>query len=161
MTQYFEYFPKITFNKTQVRDTTLRLDFIKKIKGNISLFEFIVLKDNQRPEDIALEFYGDPNLYWIVLYMNDVIDPYFDWLLSESRLFDYVADKYGAENVYSTHHYELESGLWVDFGTPGAREITNLQYETNLNEEKRKLKVLKNRYIPQVLEEYKRELREG
>lgn len=166
MTQYFSSFPYIDYNGRSVKDITIRLDFLTRIKSNVSLFEHKLLKDGERPEDVALIEYGNPALYWIVLYMNDVVDPYYDWLLDEQRLYEYVVTKYGADKINSVHHYEtlatneLGAGVWVSSNEPFTKPVTNFAYEESLNEQKRKIKVLKNRYIPQVLAEYQSELRD-
>lgn len=166
MTSLFESYPNIVYNKRSVKDITIRLDFLSRIKNNVSLFSFHNLKDGERPEDVALQFYGDPELFWIVLYINNVIDPYYDWLLTEDRLQEYIQRKYGAENVGAVHHYEttsqsdLGAGVWASLGTPFITPISNYSYESSLNEEKRKIKLLKGRYLQQVLTEYKNELRD-
>lgn len=166
MTAYFSAFPQINYKNRVVQDITIRLDFLQRIKDNIALFEFRILQDGERPEDVALDVYGDTNLYWIILYMNDIIDPYHDWLLTEERLLEFITAKYGAENVYAVHHYEtndqseLGAGVWASLGTPFIDPVTNYDYEASLNEEKRTIKVLKNDYVSQVIAEYKKELRE-
>lgn len=167
MTTYFSRFPTITHNSLTIQDITVRLDFLKKIKENVTTYDYKILSDNERPEDVAQYYYNDPNLYWIVLYMNDVTDPYYGWILSDDRLYDYIVAKYGAESVYDTHHYETTSshelgeGIWVNSTEPFSSEITNFDYEKQLNEEKRKIKILKDKYISQVLVEYNNALKES
>lgn len=162
---YFSAFPKITYNGTTITDITIRLDFIQRIKSNLALFEYVQLQDGQRPEDIANIYYSDPSLYWIILYINSVIDPYYGWLLTDSQLFEYVKNKYGVDKVNSVNHYEtttqsdLGAGVWVNLGTPFCDPVTNMEYEQDLNEVKRKIKILKPSYISQVLSEYQKELR--
>lgn len=161
--EYFSGFPKITYDGQLIRNITIRLDFIRKIKDNISIFQFVQIQSGERPEDIADKYYNDPNLYWIVLYMNDVIDPYFDWLLTDDQLFKHANTKY--INIYATHHYEttsgsdLGAGIIVDQFAPFSIPVTNLEYEQSINETKRKIKILKQEYIQQVLSEYQQELR--
>ena len=165
MVAFFSQYPKITYNKRTIRDITIRLDFLSKIKNNVTLFQFTNLVDGERPEDIALKYYGDPELFWVVLFCNDIIDPYYDWLLTEARLNEYVVSKYGAENTTKIHHYQTSSesdygsGVWCSSTEPFAQAITNYEYEKAENEKKRKIKILKNRYIQQVITEYKKELR--
>lgn len=166
MTDYFSSFPTITYQKKEMKNITIRLDFLDRIKNNIALFERHQLRDDERPEDVALNYYGDSALYWIVLYMNDIVDPFYDWLLNEQRLIEYVSNKYGAENVYATHHYEttaqseLGEGVFVDFGTPFSTAVSNYEHEDRENEKKREIKILKRRYVAQVISEYNKELRD-
>lgn len=165
MTAYFSDYPKIDYNGRYVKDITIRLDFLTRIKNNVSLFQFENLVDGERLEDIASKFYGDPELFWIVMYINDIVDPYYDWLLTEQRLHEYIVNKYGANNVNAVHHYEttdhhdLGAGVWCSSDEPFSTQVSNYTHEKNKNESKRKIKILKNRYVQQVLTEYRKELR--
>lgn len=160
----FANYPTIEINSTIVTDLTVRLDFVSRVKNNISLFQFYQLSDGERPEDVALFEYGDTRLYWLVLMLNDIVDPYYDWLLSEKDLYAYVVSKYGAENVYGVHHYEatessdLDSGTWVDSDAVFSTPVSNWVYENELNEQKRAIKILNKRLLGQVLAEYTKEL---
>ena len=163
MTEYFSGFPKIVYNGKQIKDITIRLDFLRRIKDNLSIFQYVQIQHGERPEDVANRYYNDPNLYWIVLYMNDIVDPYYDWLLTDDQLHAHALTKY--ENINATHHYEttalseLGEGVIVDSEALSKIAITNLSYEQTQNELKRKIKILKKEYIPQVLAEYRSELR--
>src|ERR1035437_10339738 len=106
--ELFSHFPQIVYNDQLIKDITIRLDFIQRIKDNISLFQYVQLRGGQRPVDIAEIFYGNPTLYWIVLFINDVVDPYYGWLLTDSQLWSYVNKKYS--DPYATHHYEAITG---------------------------------------------------
>lgn len=157
MSTYFLSFPKIVYDGRTITDITKRADFLDRIKKNASLFAYVILKDGDRPEDIAYEYYNDVDLYWIVLFLNEVVDPYKDWLLSSDRLTDHVKAKYGVENVNAIHHYELADGTWASIGTPFiVKTVSNYDYELSLNEKKRKIKLLKPAYLEQVITEYKK-----
>ena len=161
-TEYFSKFPKITYNGKSIKDITIRLDFFNRIKENISIYQYIQISHGQRPEDIAYLYYDDPTLYWIVLYVNNIIDPWHDWLLTEDQLYKYAVSKY--DDIYSMHHYEtteeseLGEGIIVDSLASFKTTVTNLSYEQSKNELKRKIKILKPEYIRQIISEYKKAL---
>lgn len=164
-TEYFSAFPLTTnLDGQQIKNITYRIDFINRIKENISLFQFVNIQTGQRPEDVAYQYYQDMTLYWIVLWLNDIIDPYYDWLLTDSQLYAYVQNKYGVENVNAVNHYEttashpLGAGVWVDQTNTPNTAISNLSYEQTINEGKRKIKIVKPVYIRQILDEYQQEL---
>lgn len=150
----FANFPK---TDSGVVNTTIRIDFFNKIKENNVLYEFVQIKNGQTPEQLAYEIYEDPQLYWIILVVNDIDDLYTGWCMSDEHVFKYTQDKYGLENIYNIHHYEDSNGDWTNSVT--TNPISYLTYEQNLNEDKRKIKILKKEYIPQVLAELKSELR--
>ncbi len=164
--EYFTFFPKTIFNDKSITDITIRLDFLNKIKNNIYLYEFIQVRDDQKPEDVALQYYSDPSLYWIVLFANEIIDPYHDWVMSEERLHEFAKRIYGTNALQDIHHYEstedhdLGKGEWVNSTDINAVPVSNLTYEQTLNEEKRKIKLIKNQYISQIVAEYKNRLDE-
>ena len=64
-------------------------------------------------------FYNDPQLHWLVLMANDIIDPRFEWPLSYYNLIEYCKGKYGQDQIYHTHHYVNE----VEFIVDGSRVI--------------------------------------
>ena|ERR1035437_4044838 len=161
-TEYFSSFPQIVYNGDLITNLTIRLDFITKIKNNISIFQYIPVITGQKPEDIAYQYYGDATLYWIILYMNDIIDPYYGWLLTDNQLYAYAVQKY--TSIFDTHHYEttaaspLGAGVITDSYNTYRTAVTNLQYEQTQNELKRNIKLLKGSYVAQVISEYRAEL---
>ena len=162
--EHFSKFPKVSYMGKDVTDITVRLNFIQKIKDNVSLFQHYNIQNNEKPEDVAYKLYGDPALYWVILYINDIIDPYYDWLLSDKRLYEYVVNKYGVENVSEIHHtettaaHDLGAGTIVNASEQFSIPVSNLTYEDTLNESKRKIKILRREYLQQVLSEYSKEL---
>lgn len=143
---------------------TIRLAIFSAVKKNAALFYYIQVQDGQTPEDIAYKYYGSEELYWIVLLMNDMVDPFYDWVLSDSELIQYVYNKYGEDKLYAVHHHEatassdLDKGTWVNQGTVFSAPVTNLEYESELNERKRKIKLLNPAYVQQILAEVQSQL---
>jgi hypothetical protein len=65
------------------------------------------IQDGDTPEIIAHKYYGDVYRYWIVLYVNQIMDPQWDWPINSNTFDNYISDKYPNINVYGTaHHYE-------------------------------------------------------
>ena len=162
-TEYFSAFPQIVYNGETIKNITIRLDFLNKIKNSTAIYQYYLLQTGQIPEDVAYAYYGDPNLYWIVLWMNDVVDPYHGWLLTDSQLNSYALQKYA--DIGATHHYEASTNDKVPVGTIVDQyflfpkiAVSNLEYEQEQNELKRKIKILQPLYIDQVIGEYKSEL---
>lgn len=94
MAKYFEYFPVVNYKGTRVRDITRRSQFIRKVTSNPYLFMPYTVKEGERPQDIALDYYGSVEYDWIVLMANNIIDPYYQWPLEESDFNKYLVDKY-------------------------------------------------------------------
>ena len=230
---YFKSFPYTLYsldNTTTVQvvtDITNRVALSDEVKTNLSLFDEYDIKDGETPELVADKFYSNPELHWLILHYNEIIDPRFDWPLDTNNFNRQVASKYA--NVNGIHHYEDASGNYVngnvylisssDFtefniddvitnttntgtgyitqknsssnvrvtvttggfisgdrirnisntsssanitstvllsGTP----VTNLVYEDDNNESKRRIKILKASYIDAIVSDFKKKLSE-
>ncbi len=115
---YFKSFPYTIYsldNTTTVQvitDITNRITLSDEVKSNLGLYDEYDVKDGETPELVADRFYNNPELHWIVLHYNEIIDPRFDWPLDTNNLNRYVAGKYA--NVNAVHHYEDASGDYTN-----------------------------------------------
>jgi len=165
MTAYFSQFPKIKYNGVDITDITIRLSVFKNIKESLVAFQHINIKGGERPEDIANKYYGNPELFWVIMIVNDIVDPYADWPMEDNYLYSLVSEKYGEHNEHAVHHYETTEdsdygeGVVVNAGEPFSVAVSNLSHEAKLNEDKRKIKILRYNYLDQLLSEYKTELK--
>lgn len=100
MSKYFSNFPKTFYLKTGSNDLDLvtnitsRFSFEKDFRENTAVFYKYEIQDSDTPEIIASKIYGSPERYWIVLMMNETLDPQFDWPLSDRALNRYIEKKY-------------------------------------------------------------------
>ena len=107
---YFKSFPYTFYSLDDistvqvVTNITARVILSDEVKTNLGLFDEYDIKDGETPELVADKFYNNPELHWIVLHYNEIIDPRFDWPLSTNNLNLYVASKY--TDVNGIHHYE-------------------------------------------------------
>jgi len=114
---YFQKFPLTLYsldNRQSVQvihNPLLRLVVSDEIKNNFSVYDEYDIRDGETPEVLAFQFYGDANLHWLILHMNDIIDPRFDWPLDTYNFRRFVEGKY--PNVDGTHHYEDTNGRQV------------------------------------------------
>ena len=79
-----------------------------------------------RPDVVAQNIYGDPELDWIILVTNNITNIRDQWPLSNNDLQNYMVEKWGATGLTNVHHYEttelkddnnrilIEAGLQVD-----------------------------------------------
>lgn len=65
-----------------------------------------------RPEQLAYTLYGDPNMEWILLLINGIIDPWHGWIRPDDVVRAYAEKKYkdfgGADGVH--HHVDPKTG---------------------------------------------------
>lgn len=150
---FFSKFPTIEHQNHILRDITRRIRVKEFLQQNVSFLDPYRVKDGETPESIAYDFYGDSEKHWIILILNDVIDPFFDWVKEDDILLAYTENKYGIGNINAIHHWELD-GRYVPSTTPLATAVTNIEYETLENEKKRNIKVAKRQYIDSIESEF-------
>lgn len=157
---YFEKLPYIPYpingDFRVVKDITLNIRFKKEFIENVNVYAEYDIEDNETPEIIAEKLYGDPNLYWMLMLFNQRYDYVNDFPLADMSLAEYIERKYGFGKEYEHHilngkkHYETPEGVVVDVDYPRAKKITNYEYEFNLNESKRRIKIIDPRLIAQI-----------
>jgi hypothetical protein len=88
---------------------------------------------------------------------NDRYDYRNDFPLTYVDLQRYIEDKYGAA-ADDIHHYLDSRGYFVDSDFPGAVSVSNRQYEEDLNESKRRIKIISRDLINTILKNFRDEL---
>lgn len=157
---YFSKFPLIKYDIKGDGNTKLVPNIFKRIRvrrglaDNVILYEKMFVQDGDTPDIMADRVYGDPTLHWILLLINNVVDPYYDWPCSDASLLEFIKKKYGVDNVTATHHWENANGLEVMSTDPGAIPITNFAYETKLNDDKRLVKILQPEFLIDFVKEF-------
>jgi hypothetical protein len=197
MSKYFNYFPKTLYtsddeNGVVVTNIISRFAFEKSYRDNSAVYYEYDIQDSDTPEIIAHKMYGNSERHWIVLMMNEIVDPQFDWPLDQRTIISYINDKYSANASVgqtgiswaqqNTHSYfkietrtsnstntSIEKRIQIDSNayTNLVESITNLNlqdgnaitikvtketqsyydYEIDLNESKRTIKLIKPEFV--------------
>lgn len=167
---YFRGFRKVQYvldNETRtVLDFIHRWQIVDSVRNNLAAYSLWSIRDSDTLRSIAKTLYKSEHYYWVIMMMNDMIDPFYDWPLSETDLRKYIISVYGVENIYNTHHYlseedgnlySLPAGYEVSADYPYNKiEVNNYDYESDLNEAKRNIRLLKPEYIDQIKAERER-----
>ena len=176
----FEYVSRLPDSKISdynpVKNLFMRGKLREDIFQNVAVFTKYEVKGDDRPDNVAFEFYGDANLDWLVLTCNNIINVYDEWPMTQFNFENYLLDKYDTyENINATHHYEttevknskgvviVPAGLEVDSDysisfydeqiegmtivSSPVTEITNYHYEEKLQQDKRNIFLLKARFL--------------
>jgi hypothetical protein len=120
MAKYFSYFPKTSYKPIDdgmdvdvVTNITTRFKMENSIKENSATYYKYDIKDGETPEVIAYKYYGSAEKHWIVLMMNDIVDPQYDWPLEYRTLSRFVENKYSANNYADTANTNLSGLTWA------------------------------------------------
>ena len=95
MSNYFNIFPKIDYDISKsgitknVVDLTVRYAIKTKIKNRSATYYNYIIKDGERPDTLANRFYDDSKLDWVVLMVNDIVDPLYDWPLNYQNFLNF------------------------------------------------------------------------
>jgi hypothetical protein len=163
---------KNLFRRCKIRDD---------VKKFTTLFNKYQIPEGYRPDNVAEEEYGSAQYDWVVLISADIINVRDEWPLSNREVYTYAEEVYGNElntiRFYETRQVKdaqgrliLPAGKIVDSNftirNPDDKTatlnpvvgITNFEYETRKNNEKRGIYILKPSYLNQFILDNRREL---
>ena len=168
---YFNSFPVIVYDSTgnqvfkAVTNLLRRVGLRSNVRAKALLYDTYDVKEGETPEMIASKLYGDPELHWVIIMLNDVTDRYHQWPMSTPQFLEFINDKY--DNPDWIHHYEttqtsgdtkkkIEVFNEVDSDAyTGLTPITNREYEENRQDELRKIRLLDPKYLGAFVSEFK------
>ena len=170
-----------------------------------TIFNKFIVAEGARPDTVAEDLYGDPELDYIVIISCGITNIRNEWPLPNKELYEFVEDKYGLK-MNNIHHYEttevrdgedrmiLPPGQIVEHDVSSGRPfqidgpaagfggsantwytkvggviealtgdkvspvigVSNFDYETQLNEEKRLIRPLKRQYVQMFVNDFRR-----
>lgn len=100
----FANWPVIQYNGQNIQKVTTKITMPDFLKNNTTVFFNYTIQHHQtRPDHVARDYYGDPKLDWIILFINRTVDPAFEWPMNQQAFNQYIIDKYGSvANAQST-----------------------------------------------------------
>jgi len=190
MSEFFVHYPQISYDISGTKPakvkTVINLMEQAKIK-NVVLDDIIryfpySIKENQRPDHVSNEVYGDVKYTWLIFLINNITDPIYDWPLGTREFGSYIKNKYGTLTIAKNtiHHYEQilrtrveatgttdaipEAKIEIDLTTYNtlADAAKNIKYcygwEVDRNEAKRDIKLIDRLYVADILSEHAEKL---
>ena len=165
-----------------VKNIFKRAKISDDIFSDLTFFTKYKIIGDDRPDNVANKFYDDPRLDWIVLLSNNIMNVQTEWPMTQSDYYDFLIDKYGdEETINKVHHYRctgvttndgiviVPEGLTIesDFSvtyfdasigssvtkTGISEEVTNLEYENDIQDAKRNIFLLKPTYLNIVFDD--------
>ena len=186
---YFRELPNLNYQSTS-SDRSSSEDYVvvknifrrAKLRDDLkyvftSLVDYYI-RDGIRPDQVADNVYGDPELDWVVLTSANIINVRDEWPLNSYEIYNYALNKYG-KDLNEIRHYEttevkdssgrliLPKGKVVDSGftipdpsSPTATlnpvgGVTYYEYESKLNDAKRSIYIVTPNYLQVFLNDMK------
>jgi hypothetical protein len=101
MANYFKFFPQTYYNLEDsknnvdvVTNIMSKFSFEPKFKNNSVIYYEYVITDGETPEVLAHKIYGSSEKHWIILSLNDIVNPLVDWPLEQRSLIKLIDKKY-------------------------------------------------------------------
>ena len=198
--KYFRYIPDFDYvsrlpkaqnisDYIRVKNLFKRTKISEQVFSDLTFFSKYQIITDERPDNVAFKVYGDPNLDWMVLLANNIINVQQEWPLEHTSYYNYLINKYGSDAaLQNVHHYEtreiknsvgkvivpeglevasdfsitfFDTGLGVQqtVSTEIVTEITNEVYENRINDDKRNINIIKPRFIGLVIEEIEKAMK--
>ena len=158
--------------KNLFRRGKVRKDFFQ----NFTIFTRHTIIGDERPDNVAVEYYDDHDLDWVILHVNNIINVREGWPLTQRDFKNFLLEKYGSIAGYNAaHHYEtvevkdladnviIPQGLEVNsdysityrdslsgneiIASGITTEVTNEAYEEKLQDIKRQIYLLRPAYL--------------
>lgn len=178
MSGYFKFFPKIKYpyqgklvgtmadqiSQVECVDIMVRYRLREEIlKAPLSYYTYL-WKDTDRPDIVALDYYGSTDYAWLVIFSAQVFDYLYDLPMNNDQFISYLKDTYDVEDPYTLgsviHHYEDGEGFVVDLETytvisDSDKKIVDVfAFEQSENERRRKIKLLSRKFLQGISEEF-------
>ena len=177
---YFRELPSILYQSplstrsgsneyVEVKNLFRRVKLRDDLKGSITFLQNYYVKDGYRPDQVALDLYGQSDLDWIVIHSAGIVNIRDEWPLTSKEIYDYSLNKYGNDlnqikyyvtkevkdtsgNIYLPEGKVVDSNFTIaDPTSPTATlnpvaGVTNYEYEAKINEDKRNITILRPSY---------------
>ena len=175
-------YPSLRNDRTSAFDFEIVKNLFKRavmrqdVINDVVNFTKYSVRDDERPDQIAYDFYRDAGLDWVILTTNNIIHVRDEWPMGNQDFLTYLNGKYTSEELSNIHHYETKlitdsrertiqkAGLYVpsdhsityvDNGVVKTqsqiKQVTFLEHETNLNDDKRQINILKPQLLDMLL----------
>jgi len=168
--------------KNLFRRVVVRDDYFTKF---VNFTKYKIVGDN-RPDITSEDVYGTPDLDWLIMTANNIIDIKNDWPMTEFDLNLYLNEKYTPQQLVEIHHYEtiefrdfenqliVQGGLSVDENftvqylrggqirrVSPIKSVSYFEYELNRNDEKRNINIIDKEFVPIVIKDFENIMKYG
>jgi hypothetical protein len=187
VSKYFTHYPIIQYQRKPIRDLSRRSKVRDKLLSDPYIFLPYTVREGEKPETVAELYYGSVNDTWLVLFANNITDPYYQWPLDEGQFNAFFIEKYKdfsnresynvitwgqdqtrSDNIIYYYKKDDNSDTVIRISSDSFNENTSTEgwapvrvydYEKQQNENKREIVLIDKIYRNQVVEEFKRSLR--
>ena len=190
MSNYFKNIPNVLYdiNGTEpnqfraVTNIMSRVRFKPSVIENITDYYPYKVLEGERPDIVSFQKYGTVAYAYLILLLNNIVDPLFDWPLPSRQFENYIIEQYGSiatAQATNKYYYQIvraevartgvservpEYKIIVDQTTynsldASVRSAQNVyDYEVELNDNKRNINIINPDFIQDIDYEVKKTL---
>ena len=178
-------YPSLRNDRTSAYDYQIVKNIFKRaiirtdIFYEVTAFTKYSVQGDERPDQVAYNFYNDSALDWVILTTNNIVHLRDEWPMGSADFFTYLNAKYTSEQLSNIHHYETKiirdskgrliqpEGLKVPAGhsitfldngvlrtESSLTSYSFLAHETLVNDAKRNINILRAEYLNLFLEDF-------
>lgn len=166
---FFAKFPTITYSLdgySKAAMNILTAAIVKRLRVDMSyVHKRYTVSAGTTPESLAQELYQNAELYWTILLVNAIVDPFNDWIMDPDVLEQTVRAKYGSPNkvIYfrdaaGRQFDDVDSAMYQAMVDAGERlpqnvfAVTALMEEAERNQARAQIVVVDPKYINQFVD---------
>lgn len=86
----------------QMSDITVRFKVEQTVIDEGAYPLNVTVNETDRPDIVAHRIYDDSRVHWVILDLNNMVNPYYDWVLSSVAFDNYVQEKYPGYTLFLT-----------------------------------------------------------
>ena len=107
-------YPSLKNDRTSVYDYEIVKNLFKRavvrddVFGDMVNFTKYSVEGDERPDEVAYDFYGDAALDWVILTTNNIIHVRDEWPMGNQDFLTYLNGKYTETELANIHHYETK-----------------------------------------------------
>ena len=182
MANYFKNIPKVGYdiNGTgknsflSVTNIMKRVRFKPSVLEDISNYYPYFVKEGERPDIVAHAQYGNVGYAYLIMLVNDIYDPNFDWPLSSQIFEKFIINKYGSvtsaiSNIKTYYQiiraevsrtgtservpevkFAVDVTTYDTLGTSDRKTLSDYDYEVELNDNKGKIRLINPSFIKDI-----------
>lgn len=94
--RYFDKFPQIVYSNNTIVDITKRVALLNRVTRNPYIFYPYDIVSEERADQFSSRYYKDSFKSWMIYLSNNIMDPYYEWYLSEREFLEFIEKKYGS-----------------------------------------------------------------
>ena len=126
MAKYFDKFPTIVYNGSPVKNILARARLSEETKNNpVNFVPHRLESSVLRADTVAEKYYNNPYYDWLYYFSNEIVDPYYDVVLSDEILNKKIIEKYTSLS-YARDYILFYRNNWVGQSSISEKEYYQL-----------------------------------